>query len=95
MQYWPTLDDESNSGIARFLRVVSRLRSDDVREMDNLKTKYIVGRLRTDRTAPASATDVQEPDKLYDVVRTSTYEYVLIDVSGTLKWSRKAVSVVW
>ena len=53
---------------------------------------YLKGRLRTDRTSPANSADVQTPDKLYDRVTDTSYEYILINNSGTLQWVRIAIS---
>lgn len=53
-----------------------------------LSNSYVLGRLRFDRTAPLSSTDVQTPDKLYDIVRDEDFEYVLINVAGDLRWRR-------
>lgn len=49
---------------------------------------FTIGRLRIDRSAPASSSDVQPLDALYDIVRTPTYTYVAIDNAGTLEWRR-------
>jgi hypothetical protein len=55
---------------------------------------FVKGRLRNNinpagRPAPISSTDVQPPDKLYDIVRDKNYEYILIDNGdGTLQWRR-------
>lgn len=53
---------------------------------------FIKGRLRTDRTAPTSSSDVQAPDQLYDMVIDNSDIYVLIDNSGALSWRSVAIS---
>lgn len=54
---------------------------------------FMTGRLRTDRTtAPASSTDVNETDRLYDVIRIYPYEYVLINNAGAYNWVRITMS---
>lgn len=54
---------------------------------NQLDNSYFIGRLRVDRTtAPASSSDVNATDLLYDVIRTTTNEYVLINNGGTLAW---------
>lgn len=58
-----------------------------------LKPYFLQGRLRTDRTSPTSSADVQPPDQLYDRVVDASYEYILINNSGTLEWRRVAISV--
>lgn len=64
-----------------------------VRDLNKtLQRFFLQGRLRTDRAAPTSKTDVQPPDKLYDRVVTPTYEYVLINNSTVLEWRRVSIS---
>lgn len=58
----------------------------------NFLNSHTLGTLRTDRTAPASSTDVQAPDKLYDIVRVYPYEYILINIAGTATWVRITMS---
>lgn len=53
-----------------------------------LKGYFVLGRLRTDRTAPTASNDVQSPDQLYDRVVATNYEYILVNNSGTLEWIR-------
>lgn len=78
-----------------FIRSISILRRDDVQEISNLNTRFLRGRLRTDRTTPSANTDVNSTDKEGDVVRTATYEYVVVNDAGTLKWARFALDVTW
>lgn len=59
----------------------------------SLKSQYMRGRIRTDRTAPINSSDVQTPDKIYDVVYTATDMYVLINNSGTLAWRNISLGV--
>lgn len=63
------------------------------RNLNNtLQAFFVQGRLRTDRTAPTSSTDIQSSDQLYDVVLKNNYEYVVIDNAGVLEWRRVALS---
>jgi aromatic ring hydroxylase len=60
---------------------------------DQLYNSYFFGRLRTDRTTgPASSADVNSTDAVYDVIRDTNYEYVLINNGGTLAWRRISYS---
>jgi len=66
---------------------------DLIRNQSRTLTNFFqLGRLRTDRTAPSSSADVQEPDELYDRVLTPTNEYILINNSGTLEWKSVTLS---
>lgn len=57
-----------------------------------LYSSYVQGRLRTDRPVPTSSSDVQPPDHEYDIVPDTTYQYYLVNISGTLTWVRWAYS---
>lgn len=86
---------EMGQFIYGYLRQITRMRGDDVREISNLKNRLVMGRLRIDRVAPTSNSDIQTPDQLGDIVRTGTYEYIVVNDSGTLKWARHAIDVTW
>lgn len=60
---------------------------------NQLANSYVLGRLRTDRsTGPATSADVNATDKLYDVIRDTSFEYVLINDGGALAWRRIILS---
>lgn len=59
---------------------------------NTLSGYFTIGRLRIDRTAPSTSSDVLPLDALYDVVRDTNYTYVLIDDSGNLRWRRITMS---
>ncbi len=76
----------------------TRLEVLEKRERDSVRTlrgKFVSGRLRIDRTAPSSHSDVVGGDELGDIMRSGTYEYLLVNDSGTLKWARHAIDVTW
>ncbi len=81
--------------ITDHLRQITRLRGEDVREIRNLGGKYVRGRLRENRLAPTSHSDIQDSDQLGDIVRTATYEYLVVNDAGALKWARHAIDVTW
>lgn len=59
----------------------------------SLNSVYLLGRLRFDRNSPANSADiVAGVDLLYDIVRDSNYEYILINNAGTLAWVRISMS---
>jgi hypothetical protein len=93
-EYPPVVGDNINS-VLNFIRGISILRKEDVVADRNLKTRFIAGRLRTDRTTPTSNSDVNATDKEGDVVRTTTYQYIIVNDSGTLKWARHAIDITW
>jgi len=87
------MDDKQIPGI---LREVIRIRNDDVDDWANLTQQFVQGRGRfTTRAAPANATDVDATDQEGDIVNDATYEYKLLNISGSLKWDRRTLSVGW
>jgi len=86
----------SEDQIPEILREIIRLRNADVSDWTNLGQQYVIGRGRfTSRAAPANATDVEDTDQEGDYVNDATYEYKLLNISGTLKWDRRTLSVGW
>lgn len=53
---------------------------------------FVLGRMRFDRSVPTNSADVLPPDKLYDIVRDTSFEYVLINDAGSLAWRRISYS---
>lgn len=75
---------------------ISQLEDKERRQKQILKRTFVLGRFRTDRTtAPSSNSDVNSTDLEGDIIRTSTYQYTLVNDSGTLKWARSALDVTW
>lgn len=69
------------------------LLENQVRNLNNTLVKYfLIGRLRTDRGTPSSSIDILPVDQIYDRVTDTSYEYILINNSGTLNWVRIAIS---
>lgn len=90
---YPSVSTEAD--VIPALRDIARSRRTDIDEFNNLPQRFIEGRLRVNRAAPSSVTDVSSTDRVGDIVRTTTYTYTLIDDSGTLKWDRQAVDISW
>lgn len=95
MKPYAPLVNVSLSGIAAWLLGISKQRTDDVTEINNLKNRYLLGRIRSDRSFPASHSDVNVTDKENDIVRSATFQVVLFNDGGTLKWARSALDVTW
>lgn len=74
------------------IRRIERIENDLDQLNDLLRPYFIMGRLRTDRMAPISSSDFNENDLIYDRVVTPTYEYILVNNSGSLNWVRIAAS---
>lgn len=96
MRDYPAVPENNIPAIIEWLRSISTLRRDDAKVIRNFDNRFVRGRLRTDRPAPAAFDDIADGvDKEGDIVRTSAYEYTLINDAGTLKWARFAVDVAW
>lgn len=81
--------------VVSFLREIGRLReTEDLADFINLNNTFIRGRL-VGRAAPSSNSDVSASDREGDTFFDGTYQYTLVDVSGTLKWDRRVLDVSW
>lgn len=88
-----TIDD-----VVENLQEIARIREDeDISDFDNLTERFVTGRgLFETRTAPSSASDVLATDQEGDIVNDNTYEYKLLNISGTgLRWDRRTLDVSW
>ena len=84
------------STVVTVLQQILGLRKEDITEYNGLQQGKLKGRDRTGvRAVPTSATDTTAEDFVGDVVKDATYRYELIDISGTLKWDRRTLSVGW
>lgn len=68
--------------------------------IEALEKGKLKGRLRTGfRSVPADALDVittgNNPDVQGDFLNDSTYFYLLVSDSGTLKWHRESLDIGW
>lgn len=92
---YPDILDESD--IFSALQEIIRLREvEDISAFTNLQQRFVLGRgLFTQRAAPSSNSDVLATDNLGDIVNDATYEYKLLDISGTQKWDRRTLDVSW
>ncbi len=95
MKTYPPAPDANIGSILEWLRTIAKLRMEDTREIGNPSGRFVRGRLRTDRAAPSANTNVVGGDKEGDVVRTATYQYIVVNDAGTLKWARHAIDVTW
>lgn len=87
----PTLEDMAN-----FLRAIARFReTEDLPDFTNLNTVFVTGRSVT--KIPTSATDVAVTDNIGDVsyALNGTFMYILVNVSGNLRWARVALDTGW
>ena len=91
---YPTLESSATlEEVIELLQEIIEKRGQDVGDFDNLPQIYVLG--RTTARVPTSATDVVATDNEADIVNDGTYEYKLLDISGTLKWDRRTLNTTW
>jgi len=88
---------ESFEDVQAILSEIVRLREyEDISDFINLTQRFVRGRGRfQERAAPSSTTDVLATDEEGDIVNDATYEYKLLNISGTLKWDRRTLDTSW
>mgnify|MGYP001617386430 CR=1 FL=1 len=94
MSRFTNYDDGKGNNVAmnQLAERVKRLEQQLEYLPSTLDALYIKGRLRTDRMAPANSADVNTFDILYDIVRDTDFEYILIDDGGDLRWRQIIMS---
>jgi len=93
---YPVVRDEKD--LLPALVEIVRIREDeDISDFNNLDQRFVLGRgLFETRAAPSSPSDVLATDELGDIVNDATFEYKLLNISGTgLRWDRRALNVSW
>lgn len=92
----PIADKITLQEVINYLHGIIRQRADDIVEINNLNTRLVQGRLRTDLSAAPSAVTVNAGiDREGDIYRDGSYEYIVVNDAGTLKWARQALDVGW
>ncbi|CAB4214630.1 hypothetical protein UFOVP1454_56 [uncultured Caudovirales phage] len=90
-------ETRTEKDVLRNMQEIARIReTEDVSDFQNLNNRFVLGRARgVTRAAPSSNSDVLSTDEVGDYVNDGTYEYKLLNISGTLKWDRRTLSVAW
>jgi len=90
-------NDQTIQEIVNNLQQIARLREqEDISDFNNLDNRFVKGRgLFQARATPSSPTDVLAADEEGDIVSDASFEYKLLNISGTLKWDRRALDVAW
>lgn len=84
MEYFPEILNERT-----WLEVVG-MRQNDVKDFDNISKVYKKKSLRT--VAPNSSSDVLPTDSEGDSFSADNFFYYLVNINGSLKWQRAALS---
>ena len=93
---YPETRDEKD--VIPNLQEMARIRQDeDISDFSNLDNRFVKGRgLFETRAAPSTPSDVLATDELGDIVNDNTYEYKLLNISGSgLLWDRRTLDVGW
>ena len=92
---YPSIITETN--VVETLQEIVRLREDeDVSDFTNLPNRFVSGRgLFQTRVAPSSSSDVLATDVEGDIVNDATHEFKLLELSGTLAWTRILLDTAW
>lgn len=83
-------------GLVQWAIKVTQLRQqEDLPDYTNQKNIYVSGRTVT--RVPSSATDIVAGDREGDTVVAvdGSYQYTLVDVSGSLMWARVALDTAF
>lgn len=88
MQPYPKDIDEKT--LVPSLRVISRLRDQDITDRNTFDSRYVLG--RKVGKVPTSSIDIAATDRIGDFNVTDSFAYYCIDNSGTAEWRRVGVS---
>lgn len=88
-------DSESLDYIYDWIEEITSIReTEDISQFSNIPNLYLPG--RSTGRVPSTPTDVVAADQEGDIVNDGTYEYKLVNVTGTgLRWDRRTLNISW
>lgn len=86
-------DIRREEDLQKVVRYMVKERRNDVNDFRNLDARFMKG--RKVGKIPTAFNDVEVTDVVGDFNYDASYLYILVDDSGTNKWSRIALSVSW
>lgn len=86
MEPYKTLYSEDPQDVVSVVRDIVRAREQDVKDYENLPSRFISG--RSVSRVPSSSADVLVTDRIGDASYDNQYVYYLIDNAGTAEWRR-------
>ena len=92
MQSYPKIIEESVKSTTQALRIISRLREEDVLDRKNLDSVFMRG--RKVNKVPSSSTDIDVTDRVGDFNYDADYFYIVVNDSGAAEW-RRATLGTW
>lgn len=94
---YPNLTPDNPVDQKEFMRVVTRERTNDIKEFENLQNRFMAG--RKVGKIPASSSDISPSDKLNDfnIIDDggTVYYYTLVLVGANPTWGRIEVDTSW
>ena len=94
---YPEVRDESDI-LDALIEIVRLRETEDLSDFENLTQRFVLGRgiyIRRPTGSPSTPSDVLATDNEGDIVNDATYEYKLLDISGTLLWDRRLLDTAW
>ncbi len=85
MNPYPSEIANTVQGVADVVRHISRERQSDIKDFDNLQSRFMSG--RKVGKVPSGSSDVDATDRLGDFNYDADYLYILVDDSGAV-WRR-------
>lgn len=87
MKDYPSIEPDSLDSALTLMRYITKERTNDVKDFDNIKNLFMSGRkVGKIPTGAAAASD----DRLGDFNYDSNYWYIVVNNSGTAEWRRIA-----
>ena len=89
-------DRVTPGNVVECVQEMRNARREDIDEVKRLQQGKLPGRLRNGvRAIPSSPADVGEGDQAGDMVNDNAFLYLLVSISGSVRWHRVALSVGW
>ena len=94
MNDYPQITPQTEQDIKDLLRIITRERTIDITDFENLKNRFMSG--RKVGKIPSGAADVSDTDRIGDMNYDENYLYLLTtDGSGGAIWGRIALDTGW
>lgn len=90
MQPYPANTQPTIDSMASWIAFVSRARSSDINEFNNISSTFIAG--RKVGKIPSGSTDISSDDRVGDFNYDPGYIYICIENGGSAAWRRVALS---
>jgi hypothetical protein len=89
MKDFPTIRPRNMDEVIELLRYITKERTNDVSDFENLNNRFISGRKVA--KIPTGAADITDTDRVGDFNADANYVYFCINNSGTAEWRRCAL----